>query len=421
MSVFLDYLLPRKRPDLTLIWNRNPDTAQHWYGPGTPKVKLALRELDGLLGKLLDRLTELGWLETTNVVVVSDHGHSSVSGPLTSFPLRAIAAKVPGEARVGERAPSGYSVSGEVRLADLLTRIGKFRAYDGLGCLFNPVLSGIAADGKPLYRVSTDDRAGTVCGKDAKSGLGGARYTTPAYRLPAVLPPDAVVVAVNGGSDYVYVPSHEPGLVERVVRFLQERPEVGAMFLGSRYSAVAGTLPMTAVHAESKDPRRNPDLVVSYDYDEHAVIAGMPGITYAGAHNYRGMHGSFSPVDVRNTLIAFGPDFRRSFRDTLPTGNVDVAPTLAKILGLTLPQADGRSLDEALIGAAVPLDAYRVETPEPLTSSTVAGLRVLHPLDTDGTRVDRGKTRYRATLRTRRLSRDGRSYTYFDSAKATRD
>jgi arylsulfatase A-like enzyme len=384
-------------------------------------VKLALRELDGLLGNLLDRLTELHLIETTNLVVVSDHGHSSVSGPLSAFPLRAIDARVPGAARVGAREPAGYSVSGEVRLADLLARIGRFHAYDGLGCVFNPVLSGIAADGKPLYPVRTDDRAGTVCGKDVKTGLGGARYTTPAYRVPAVLPPDAVVVAVNGGSDFLYVPSHDPELVQRVVRFLQARPEVGALFLNSRYPSFPGTLPMASVQIESKDSRRNPDLVVSYDYDEHAVIGGMPGIIHAGAQNYRGMHGSFSPVDVHNTLVAFGPDFRSSFRDTLPTGNVDVAPTLARILGITLPQADGRSLDEALTFASVPLDAYRVETPEPLTTATVTGLRVALPLDTDGTRVDHGKTRYRAVLRTRRLSRDGSAHTYFDSAKATRD
>ena len=33
---------------------------------------------------------------------------------------------------------------------------------------------------------------------------------------------------------------------------------------------------------------------------------------------------SFSPIDVHNTLVAEGPDFKAGFTDTLPTGNVDV-------------------------------------------------------------------------------------------------
>jgi hypothetical protein len=421
MSVYLDHVLPQKKPDLTVIWNRNPDTAEHWYGPGTEGVKLALQELDGLLGKLVDRLTALGLMETTNLVVVSDHGHSTVSGPLATFPLRSVEGEGEGRGRVGRRDPSGFSVSGDVRLADLLTRVGKFHAYDGLGCLHHPVLSGIKIDGKPLYPERTDDAAGTICGKDVKTGRGKARFTTPAYRLPAPLPADAVVIAVNGGSDYVYVPSHAPELLERVVRFLQARPEVGALFVSARYPSIPGTLPMESVRMESKDPRRNPDLVMSYDYDEHAVVSGMPGIIYAGAQNYRGMHGTFSPVDVHNSLVAIGPDFRGRFRDPLPTGNVDVPPTLAKILGVSLPRADGRVLDEALTRADVPATAYTVETPEPLVSSIATGLKVLLPTDTDGTRIDPSKTKYRATLRTRRVSRDGASWTYFDSAKATRD
>src|SRR5438309_11406829 len=52
---------------------------------------------------------------------------------------------------------------------------------------------------------------------------------------------------------------------------------------------------------------------------------------------------------MHNTLIAAGPDFRRGIVDQLPTGNVDVAPTVLWILGITPPQPmDGRVLTEAL-------------------------------------------------------------------------
>ena len=52
---------------------------------------------------------------------------------------------------------------------------------------------------------------------------------------------------------------------------------------------------------------------------------------------------------MNNTLIASGPDFRRGWTDEIPSGNIDVAPTILWILGLKTPEAmDGRVLVEAL-------------------------------------------------------------------------
>ena len=54
---------------------------------------------------------------------------------------------------------------------------------------------------------------------------------------------------------------------------------------------------------------------------------------------------------MRNVLIARGPKFRRLSRVTSPTGNVDIAPTVLRLLGLPIPDdMDGRVLDEALVG-----------------------------------------------------------------------
>ncbi len=52
---------------------------------------------------------------------------------------------------------------------------------------------------------------------------------------------------------------------------------------------------------------------------------------------------------MHNTLVAAGPDFREGLASELPSGNIDVAPTILKILNLT-PAApvDGRVLWEAL-------------------------------------------------------------------------
>jgi arylsulfatase A-like enzyme len=52
---------------------------------------------------------------------------------------------------------------------------------------------------------------------------------------------------------------------------------------------------------------------------------------------------------MHNTLVAAGPDLKRGFTDTDPTGNTDLAPTILWLLGVK-PEApmDGRVLSEAL-------------------------------------------------------------------------
>ncbi len=408
VGAFLDHVLPRKQPRLSVLWLRDPDSTQHNYGIGTRNWHDALRSSDALLGRIRDRLKQLGLEESTDLIVVSDHGHGNVSGPLDLFPLRAVR-----DGAVGEVDPAGHSVSGLVRLADLLRHAG-FVAFDGLGCTYLPVATGIKADGAPVYPTSID-QDGSVCGK------AGQKYQVPAMKVPAQLPAHALVVAVNGGSDYVYVPDHDPVLVRKAVEFLQGRSEVGAIFVDRRYQGIPGTLPLTAIHAWSA-AGRNPDILLSYDYDEDAAVNGIRGTEYAGmlqGNTYRGMHGSFSPNDVHNVLIACGPDFRRGFRDALPTGNVDLAPTVARILGLALPATDGRPLLEAMEGGAAPAE-YRVSADVLQPEVAATGLTIRLPTDPAGKDVDPAKSSYTFQLRTKSLWHGAAKYTYLDSAKAVR-
>ena len=406
MSVYLDYILPQKRPDISVVWLRNPDSTEHAYGVGSPNYHTALQVQDALLGKLQDKLAELHMDSDTDLIVVSDHGHSNVSGPLDLFPLRKVE-----NGKMGQiDREHGYSVSGNIRLAHELSMAG-IRAYDGAGCMYDPVMSGIKADNKQLHPDKPK-------GGDACADLRARSYTSPAYELlHPFLPREALVVVANGGSDYLYQPDHDPERIRMAVRFLQSHEEYGAIFVDERYGDIPGTLPLSRVRLENMEGR-NPDIVVGYAFDENAVIQGMPGIEFEGvsSSSNHGMHGSFSPRDVHNTLLASGPDFAERYTDTLPSGNVDVAPTIAKIFGLDLPQADGRPLLEALRGRShVDAGAYAIK-PQTITPTTPAtGLSIQSPVGTAT-----GATNYSFDLRIKELRYGGKAWTYFDSAKAVR-
>jgi predicted AlkP superfamily pyrophosphatase or phosphodiesterase len=404
MSVFLDYVLPKKKPDISVVWLRNPDSTEHAYGVGSPNYHIALKAQDELLGKLQDKLGELHMDADTDLIVVSDHGHSSVSGPLALFPLRKVE-----NGKMGQiDREHGYSVSGNIRLAHELSMAG-IRAYDGAGCMYDPVMSGIKSDGSPLHPLKT--ASGDACGhlKD---------YTSPAYELlHPFMPRETFVVVANGGSDYLYQPDHDPERIRMAVHFLQSHEEYGAIFVDERYGDIPGTLPLSRVRLENTEGR-NPDIVVGYSFDENAVIQGMPGIEFEGvsSSSNHGMHGSFSPRDVHNTLLASGPDFAESYTDPLPSGNVDVAPTIAKILGLELPQADGRPLLEALRGRAhVDAHAYEVKPQTINPAKPATGLSIQSPVG-----ASTGATNYTFDLQIKELRYGNQTYTYFDSAKALR-
>jgi predicted AlkP superfamily pyrophosphatase or phosphodiesterase len=401
MKVYLDEVLPKHRPDLSIVWLRNPDSTEHQYGVGSPEFHLALRAQDDLLAQLEAKLKALGIDRDTDLIVVSDHAHSNVSGPRDLFPLRQI-----NDGHIaGADADWGYSVSGAVRLADQLSRAG-FSAFDGYGCIYVPVMSGIRTDGSQLNPTHYDDD-GSVCGKPGP-------YTTPNYKVPEVVPKGALVIAPNGGTEYLYQPEHDAAVVKRTVRFLQSREYVAAVFVAKRYGAIPGTLPAENVHLENG--ARGPDIIISYAWDAHATIQGFPGTEYNSMSNERGSHGSFSPIDVHNILLAAGPGFRQGFRDPLPSGNVDVAPTIAGLLGLSMSNAQGRQLREALSGdAGRSLDDYHVAPDRMQPSSPATGLQSQR---IDGSPLS--ATQFNFVVRLKQLEAAGQHWTYFDLAEPQR-
>jgi len=84
---------------------------------------------------------------------------------------------------------------------------------------------------------------------------------------------------------------------------------------------------------------------------------GLQGTDYGNTSGVTGPvagnasdHGSMSPWTVRNTMLAWGPAFKRGVTVRVPAGNVDVMPTVLAIHGLGVDGLDGRVLHEALAG-----------------------------------------------------------------------
>src|SRR5213080_3081334 len=229
-DVFVNYILPNKKPDLTIFWSKEPDVTNHAYGPGTCNSIDATRMNDEILGRVVDKIRQLGWAQTTDIIITQDHNHSTVSGDVAHFPFRGVA-----DGRIGSHDPYGYSVSGFVRTAALLTLDG-LKAYDGAGCRNIPTLSGILFDGTHLHPTK-NDADGTVCGK-------AQMYTSPRYVVPKPVPAGAIVVAANAGSDYLFVPDGDVNTVKAAVVSLQSRLQFGAVFVSDKYGDIAGTLRM---------------------------------------------------------------------------------------------------------------------------------------------------------------------------------
>jgi hypothetical protein len=102
-------------------------------------------------------------------------------------------------------------------------------------------------------------------------------------------------------------------------------------------------------------------------------------IADTGLRTGQGMHGSFSRADTRNFMAAIGPSFKKRFVDRAPVGNVDVAPTLARILGLDLTgpgTLKGRVIGEALAGGKMPKATRRTVVSARAANGVVTVLRV---------------------------------------------
>jgi predicted AlkP superfamily pyrophosphatase or phosphodiesterase len=155
-----------------------------------------------------------------------------------------------------------------------------------------------------------------------------------------------IMLVGNGGSVLFYVEGHDADVTRRLVEFLQQTDFAGVIFTRE---AMPGTFRLDQAKIDSKDA---PDVVMAFRWNGEKNQFGVPGMIDAdwqrGAG--KGTHATLSRFDMHNTMIAAGPDFRRGKVSDLPSGNVDLAPTILRILEITPPQQlDGRVLSEAML------------------------------------------------------------------------
>ena len=78
-------LPPAERPKFATLYLDLVDTTGHKFGPDAPETHAALQEVDRAIARLLDGLKQLGIRNATNLVVVSDHGLTSIDAKRVIF------------------------------------------------------------------------------------------------------------------------------------------------------------------------------------------------------------------------------------------------------------------------------------------------------------------------------------------------
>ncbi len=331
VGVILPEFKRRGRPFAVVVWSRDPDVSQHnqkdgaadWHvGINGPTSKRAVRNADDTLGRIVDAIDADPALKaSTDVFVTSDHGFATL---------------------VRDRTPGfvAIDVAGHLKLP----------VYDpdqpATGAGTHPQIMG---GDHPKMGDALVGGTGAVGGADAR-----------------------VIVAANGGSDLLYVPAQAGGdagkkaarkLIADVAGFLLKQDYVDAVFVDGPRGAVPGALSLADVNLVGAARTPRPSIVValhSYALDAKDPLQTQVDVSDTTLQTGQGMHGSFGPGDVANTMIAFGPDYKQGFVDTAPAGNADVAPTMAQVLGVQLARggaATGRVLTEALAGGPPATDS----------------------------------------------------------------
>ena len=339
----LPILKSRDKPFVLVFWSRDPDGSQHNQGdslnalvPGIngPTSLAAIRNADDDLARIRSTLSELGLLDTTDIIVTADHGFSTIAKESqTSSTVKTKFAD----------APAGHLPMG-------------FVAIDLAHALNMPLV-----DPDNNYKIIGESQH-TKNG----NGLIGGDSTNP-----------KVVVAANGGSDLIYLPDGDKALAKRVVDTLLGEDYVSGIFVDTKLGKFPGTLSLDDIALEGTAITPHPAIAISFrSFD---TVCGEPvrcpvEVADTVLQQGQGMHGSFSRADTWNFMAMQGPDFKSGFVDPAPASNADLGRTIAQLMQLDTADKGklvGRMLSETLPNGVVPEVTGRVVTSDPAPDGLV--------------------------------------------------
>jgi predicted AlkP superfamily pyrophosphatase or phosphodiesterase len=325
-KVVLPMFKARSKPFVLVFWSRDPDGSQHNTGdslntitPGIngPTSMAGIKNADNNLAQLRKALDELGLAASTNIIVSSDHGFSTISKESKTSP----AAKISYDDTPKDFLPMGF-------VAIDLAKALNLPLYDP-----NDKNAKVADNAHPK----------------AGNGLLGENPEKP-----------DVVVATNGGSDLIYIPGKDKKLADRVIKALLEQDYVSGIFVNDELGPFPGALAMSTLGLKGKAVTPHPSIVVNF----RSWSSGCEEPINCSVHvadtvlrQGQGMHGSFSRGDTLNFTAAIGPDFKAGYVDPLPVSNADVGATAAKLMGLSQKAKGtliGRVMTEAMPNGATP-------------------------------------------------------------------
>ncbi len=325
-KVVLPMFKARNKPFVMVVWSRDPDGSQHNNGdslntvtPGIngPTSLAGIKNADDNLAQLRKALDDLGLAATTNIIISSDHGFSTISKESKTSP--SVKNTYPDTPK--DFLPMGFLAIDLAKTLDLP--------------LFDP----------------NDKNAAVADNAYPKAG-NGLLGKDPAK-------PD-LVVATNGGSDLIYLPNKDKKLAERTVKALLEQDYVSGIFVDDKLGRFRGTLEMSQLGLKGKAVTPTPSIVVNFrsyttgcDEPTNCSVEIADTVLRQG----QGMHGSFGRGDTLNFTAAIGPDFKAGYVDPLPVSNADVGKTIAQLMNLRATANGGlvgRVMSEALPGGIVP-------------------------------------------------------------------
>ncbi len=314
-------------PAMVMLWFHNPDITQHRAGLGTAPALEALSDTDQNLMTVRAAISAAGLENRTDMMVVSDHGFATIrirvglaallvsAGLKSSIDSDDVIVAPDGGSDLVYLSPQAFPTREALR--DRLQKIVDFcEAQEWCGPIFSRELAIVAPP--PAGRRGRRQRVepvykGWIDGTFAQSALG----------------------LLNQG--------RSPDLI---VSFAEVSDTDNKGLTGPNNPAFAlGMKGQEAVANHSQELVRPVKGLVYADVGRgNSFTTGM------------GMHGAAGVREIHNFAAALGPDFKRGFADLNPTANADVAPTIARVLGL-LPNSGpgsvsptGRVMTEAIRG-----------------------------------------------------------------------